>query len=62
MIKSFLDKYTEDLFHRKAVKKFPPSILKIAYRKLLIIDAAGKIDDLRMAETFLSGSLIKIFY
>ncbi|PIQ08615.1 MAG: plasmid maintenance system killer [Ignavibacteriales bacterium CG18_big_fil_WC_8_21_14_2_50_31_20] len=48
MIKSFLDKYTEDLFHRKAVKKFPPSILKIAYRKLLIIDAAGKIDDLRI--------------
>ncbi len=48
MIKSFLDKYTEDLFNRQKVKKFPPSILKTAYRKLLLIDAAGKIDDLRI--------------
>jgi proteic killer suppression protein len=46
MIKSFSDKYTEDVFNRKMVKKFPASILKIAYRKLLLIDASGKIDDL----------------
>ena len=48
MIKSFSDKYTEDLFNREKVKKFPPSILKVAYRKLLLIDAAGKVDDLRV--------------
>jgi proteic killer suppression protein len=48
MIKSFSDKYTEDLFNRQRVRKFPPSILKVAYRKLLLIDAAGKIDDLRI--------------
>lgn len=48
MIKSFADKYTENLFSRQMVKKYSPSILKTAYRKLLIIDAAGKIDDLRI--------------
>jgi proteic killer suppression protein len=48
MIKSFSDKHTEDLFNREKVKKFPPSILKLAYRKLLLIDAAGKVDDLRV--------------
>jgi len=48
MIKSFSDKHTEDLFNREKVKKFPPSILKVAYRKLLLIDAAGKVDDLRV--------------
>jgi proteic killer suppression protein len=48
MIKNFSDKYTEDLFNRLRVRKIPPSILKVAYRKLLLIDAAGKIDDLRI--------------
>jgi proteic killer suppression protein len=48
MIKSFLDKYTEELFNRQKVKKFPPSILKVAYRKLLLIDAVERIEDLRV--------------
>ncbi len=48
MIKSFSDKYTEELFNRKKVKKFPPSILKIAYRKLLLIDAVERIGDLKV--------------
>ena len=48
MIISFADKNTSDLFKRVKVNKFPPSILKIAYRKLLLIDAAGKINDLRI--------------
>ena len=47
MIKDFSDKYTEDLFNRQKVKRFHPSILRVSYRKLLLIDAAGKIDDLR---------------
>ena len=48
MIKSFSDKYTGDLFNRQKVRKFPPSILKVAYRKLLLIDATGRIEDLRV--------------
>ncbi|MCH8941171.1 MAG: type II toxin-antitoxin system RelE/ParE family toxin [Bacteroidetes bacterium] len=48
MIKSFSDKHTEDLFNRQKVKKFSQSILKVAYRKLLLIDAVGRIDDLRV--------------
>jgi len=48
MIKSFLDKNTENLFLRQNVRKLPPSILNAAYRKLLLIDAAGKIEDLRV--------------
>jgi len=48
MIKSFSDKYTEELFNRQKIKKYPSSILKVTYRKLLLIDAAEKIDDLRV--------------
>ena len=48
MIISFSDKQTRDLFNRQKVRKIPPSILKVAYRKLLLIDATGKIDDLRV--------------
>ncbi len=48
MIKSFSDKYTEDLFNRQRVRKFPPSILKVAYRKLLLLDAVERIDDLKV--------------
>lgn len=48
MIKSFSNSYTEHLFNREKVKKFPPTILKVAYRKLLLIDAAGNINDLRV--------------
>ena len=49
MIKSFSDKYTEELFNRQKVKKFPLSILKVAYRKLLLIDAVERIEDLRVS-------------
>ncbi len=30
------------------VRKFPSTILKVAYRKLLLIDATGRIEDLRV--------------
>lgn len=62
MIKSFSDKNTEDLFNRQKVKKFPSTILKVAYRKLLLIDASGRIDDLRIPPSDrlekLSGSML----
>jgi proteic killer suppression protein len=48
MIKSFADKSTADLFERNKVRRLHPEILKIAYRKLLLIDAAGNINDLRV--------------
>ena len=48
MIKSFSDKSTEQLFNREKVSKLPSTILKVAYRKLLLIDAADKIEDLRI--------------
>lgn len=48
MIKSFSDKYTKELFNRQKVSKFPETILKVAYRKLLMIDAANKISDLNI--------------
>ena len=48
MIKSFSDKNTEDLFNRQKVKRYPSSILKVAYRKLLLIDAVDRINDLKV--------------
>ncbi len=48
MIKTFDDKNTERLFQRNLVKKFPSSIVRSAYRKLLIIDASSNLDDLRI--------------
>lgn len=62
MIKSFSDKLTEELYQRQIVKKFPSAIIRVAYRKLLLIDAADKIDDLRVPPgnrlEKLSGNLI----
>lgn len=48
MIKSFSNKSTEQLFKRKMVRSLPQVILKAGYRKLLLIDAAEKISDLRV--------------
>lgn len=48
MIKSFKNKHTQDLFLRKNSGKYPPSILKTSYRKLLLIDAAERLDDLKI--------------
>ncbi len=47
MINSFADKSTEDLFNRKFVRHLPPTIQRLTYRKLLLIDGAERIDDLR---------------
>jgi len=61
MIKSFSDKLTEELFNRENVRKLPSTILKVAYRKLLLLDAAERLDDLRVPPgnklEKLSGSL-----
>jgi toxin HigB-1 len=48
MIRSFRDKETERLFRREPVKKIPPRVQRPALRKLLLLDAAESLDDLRM--------------
>jgi toxin HigB-1 len=49
-IHSFRDAATEDLFHgRKTsrVRRFPPEIVKVALRKLDVLNGAHRLDDLR---------------
>jgi len=47
MIKGFRCKETEKVFQRRHTRKFS-GIQRIALRKLLILDAAGSLDDLRV--------------
>jgi proteic killer suppression protein len=47
MIRSFRDKETERLFRREPVKKLPGPVQHRALRKLLVLDAAESVDDLR---------------
>ena len=48
MILSFADKETEKVFEQKFSKKLPQSIQWIALRKLIMIDNAENINDLRI--------------
>lgn len=48
MIKNFLDKETEKIYHQQFSKKLPQSIQKIALRKLIMLDNATCINDLRI--------------
>ena len=48
MIQSFADKETEFVWNRKHIRKFGPDLQRIANRKLLILDAAENINDLRI--------------
>lgn len=47
MIRSFRDHETEKVFQRTWSSKLPPDVQRIAYRKLLILDAAESLQDLR---------------
>ena len=47
MIGSFRDTDTEKVFLGQFVKRLPPTILRVGLRKLLIIDAAEALEDLR---------------
>ena len=47
MIKGFRCKETEKVFQRRPSKRFP-GIQRPALRKLLVLDAAGSLDDLRV--------------
>jgi len=48
MIRSFRDAATEALFCREPSKRFSKSLAEAALRKLLILDAAGTLEDLRV--------------
>ncbi|WP_343709406.1 type II toxin-antitoxin system RelE/ParE family toxin [Mycobacterium sp.] len=48
MIRSFRDKGTEAIWQRRYVKKLSPELSRLTYNKLVLIDAAGSINDLRV--------------
>jgi toxin HigB-1 len=48
MIRGFADKRTQTVFAGENPKGFPSSILKVARRKLKMVDAAVILSDLRM--------------
>ena len=45
---SFADHRTEALFHRTTAKGLPVDLQRIALRKLVMLDAAVRLDDLRV--------------
>lgn len=48
MIRSFGDEQTRRLFHREIVKRLDRHVQRIALRKLLMLDAAVSLADLRV--------------
>jgi toxin HigB-1 len=48
MIRSFRDRETERLFRREPVRKLPPNVRRVALRKLVRLDAAETLEDLRV--------------
>ncbi len=48
MIKSFADKDTQRLFGREQVRRFPVTLQRAMLRKLVAVDAAEQLEDLRV--------------
>lgn len=48
MIDSFADKETKKIFEQCYSKKIPESIQRVALRKLILMDNAANLDDLRI--------------
>ena len=48
MIKTFGDKETKRIFNEQFSKKFPQTIQKVALRKLIMINNAKSLEDLRV--------------
>lgn len=48
MLQSFSDEDSARVWRRERVRKFHPEIQRLALRKLLILDAAESIQDLRI--------------
>lgn len=47
MIRSFADKEIRKVFDQEFSKKLPTTIQKVALRKLIMIDAASRLSDLK---------------
>jgi proteic killer suppression protein len=47
MVRGFADRDTERMFHRERVPSFTPELQRRVHRKLLLIDAAESVEDLR---------------
>ncbi len=48
MIKTFADRYTQELYDTGKSKRFPSEIWKRALRRLEFVDLATRMDDLRV--------------
>ncbi len=48
MIKNFADKETEKVYNQIFSKKLPQNIQRVALRKLIMIDNAGCLEDLKV--------------
>jgi proteic killer suppression protein len=48
VIKSFGDRDTERLFAREPVRRFPADLRRVMLRKLVAVDAAEALDELRV--------------
>ena len=48
MVKSFRDKETEKIFNRQFSSKLPQNIQRVARKKLVILDATPRLNDLRI--------------
>jgi proteic killer suppression protein len=48
MIRSFRDAETQRLFEREPSARIPAHLRRVALRKLLLLDAAESLDDLRV--------------
>jgi proteic killer suppression protein len=48
VIRSFRDVETRKVFEREWARKLPPEVQRRAHRKLLLLDAAERLEDLRV--------------
>jgi proteic killer suppression protein len=48
MLRSFRNKETEQIFLRQYSRRFPPELHPVAWKKLAMLDAAERLDDLRV--------------
>jgi proteic killer suppression protein len=48
VIRSFRDSETQKVFERRRSRRFSAGVQKLALRKLLMVDAAESLDDLRV--------------
>jgi proteic killer suppression protein len=48
VIRSFRDSETERLFRRERIRRLPPDLQRVALRKLVLLDAATGLLDLRI--------------